>query len=174
MRRRDILASRSPYPRSIVCVCVCVRVHLDDCFFLSRPSASSPWRFPWSETLTVLDKDKSAKPYAIYHYHRKNNRNKQHLSDTISAQAERIAPGHMTPPTKETCSFIYHVESGEGTTKIVAPDGTETDIHWTARDTFAVPAWSLIRHTCTSDTDAYLFAINDRPVVESLGLFRSE
>ncbi|KAL1979740.1 hypothetical protein VTN96DRAFT_5237 [Rasamsonia emersonii] len=136
----------------------------------STPAPDSVWRFPWKETRAALDRDKPTQPYSIYHYHGKN---RKHLSDTISAQAERIAPGHTTDPRQETCSFIYHVESGQGSTTILAPDGSETEIQWTARDTFAVPAWSRIQHTCTSsDSDAYLFAINDRPLVESLGLFR--
>lgn len=69
---------------------------------------------------------------------------------------------------------MYHVESGEGTTKLRGRDGKETEITWKARDTFAVPAWSQIQHVCTSSSDAYLFAVNDRPMIEALGLYREQ
>jgi gentisate 1,2-dioxygenase len=36
-----------------------------------------------------------------------------------------------------------------------------------------VPAWSKLVHTCTlKEGDAFLFAVNDKPMVEALGLWR--
>ena len=52
------------------------------------------------------------------------------------------------------------------------PNGAETKIDWVAKDTFTVPAWSEVQHSNKSSTAAYLFAINDRPLIESLGLRR--
>ena len=83
-----------------------------------------------------------------------------------------IETGHTTGVTQETCSFIYHIYEGEGQTIVKTPRGTETKIDWVAKDTFTVPAWSEIQHINKSPTPTYLFAINDRPLVESLGLGR--
>ena len=97
--------------------------------------------------------------------------------NTLSMQAERLGPGASSPASQETASFVYHVFEGEGYTVIDSP-GREKDsrtIHWTTRDTFAVPAWSRIVHTNTSTEgkQAFLVAINDRPMVEALGLMQN-
>ena len=135
---------------------------------LCRLAQDSPLRFPWKNVQSELDDAKL--PYAIHHYSRKG---KAHLSDTISAQAERLAPGYTTMTLQKTCSYIYHVRSGEGKSTIITVDGQTTEIEWKNKDTFAVSAWSQLQHTCASSGPAYLFAINDRPMLESLGLFGS-
>ncbi|KAJ5811770.1 C6 transcription factor [Penicillium riverlandense] len=131
----------------------------------SQPVSISSQSFPWHAVQKALDFGTG--PYALYHYHRIEGR---HLSASISAQAERVAAGHTTNATRDTCSFVYHIHSGCGTTRIRAADGGEKVIQWKEKDTFAVPAWSEVQHTAV-DT-SYLFAINDRPMVESLGLHR--
>ncbi|PYH76967.1 RmlC-like cupin [Aspergillus uvarum CBS 121591] len=132
-------------------------------------SDDSPIRFPWRDVEAVLDG--AQLPYAVHHYQSKG---KSYLSDTISAQAERLSPGYTTVPCRETCSFLYHVKSGEGVSKLTTADGKEHEIQWKAKDTFAVPAWCRTQHTCSSEEPAYLFAINDRPMLESLGFVRRD
>ncbi|KAK9427720.1 gentisate 1,2-dioxygenase [Lipomyces doorenjongii] len=131
----------------------------------STPSAQSPLRFPWSDVAQKLDADQSQ--HAVFHYRQHDG---SHLSKTISAQAERIAPGFTTSPGKDVFSFVYHVYEGNGFTTIKSPISSISEkIEWKGKDTFAVPAWSEITHTCTSqERSAYLFAINDRPIVEAL------
>jgi gentisate 1,2-dioxygenase len=107
-------------------------------------------------------------PHRTHHY----KSNGKHLSNTLSAQAEMIEAGHMTAVTQETCSFIYHIYEGEGQTIVKTPSGKESKIDWVAKDTFTVPAWSELQHSNKGSTAAYLFAINDRPLIESLGLGR--
>jgi gentisate 1,2-dioxygenase len=75
-----------------------------------------------------------------------------------------------TTSSQETCSFIYHCYEGEGLTIVTTPNGQQTNIDWVAKDTFAIPAWSTIQHINKSSEASFLFAINDRPLVESLGL----
>lgn len=133
-------------------------------------------KIPWSKVAAVLDaaNNKDSPAHARYDYTLGDG---NHLSKTVSAQAERIAPGATTKPLRETVSLIYHVYEGEGYTTVITPnsDGKEQRVQWKARDTFAVPAWSLVSHTCTSQSGhAYLFAINDRPMVERLGMYRKE
>jgi gentisate 1,2-dioxygenase len=131
----------------------------------SEPSPASTLQFPWAEVQKQLDSDQAG--HSIYHYHRHGAR---YLSTTIGAQAERIAAGATTQPSQEVVSFVYHVYRGVGSTNITAPrTGTVETIHWKDKDTFTVPAWSRVSHTCTSaESAAYLFAITDRPLIESL------
>ncbi|KAL2783214.1 RmlC-like cupin domain-containing protein [Aspergillus keveii] len=138
----------------------------------SSLATSSKLKLPWATAAETLDADISASNYAKYEYRFDDG---AHLSRTISAQAERIASGSTTPGSRETCSFVYHVYAGSGYSVIVSPDGTEERVEWTQKDTFSVPAWSKISHTCDmSEGQAYLFAINDKPIVETLGLWKKE
>ena len=127
-------------------------------------------RFPWAPVEKALRESQGA--YARYEYRFDDGR---HLSQTLSAQAERITAKGLSPELQETVSFIYHVVDGEGYSTILSPDMHQPrKITWSSKDTFAVPAWSRISHTCTmNEGDAFLVAINDRPVVESLGFLRN-
>lgn len=136
----------------------------------SKAVASSKLRIPWSSVAPMLDEDIESAPYAYHQYRFPNG---AHLSRTISCQAERLAAGSSSPTSQETCSFVYHVYQGRGHSVIRTPNGKEERIEWQDRDTFSVPAWSSVTHTCTMERgQAYLFAMNDRPMVESLGLVR--
>ncbi|KAK5044418.1 hypothetical protein LTR84_011290 [Exophiala bonariae] len=134
----------------------------------STLSTNSKSQFPWAPVEKRL---KGAEgPYAVYHYVTDDGKA---LSATLGAQAERVAAGTTSPTVQETGSFVYHVVEGEGYSTILSPgDKSPKDIRWTGKDTFAIPAWSQISHTATSNTDVFLFAINDRPMVTALGLRR--
>ena len=123
---------------------------------------------PWAPVEEVLRQAKGA--YACYHY---TGSDGGHLSKTLSAQAERMSRGSSSPFSQETISFVYHVVSGDGFSTILAPrTQEETGAYWKTKDTFAVPAWSQVSHTCEGANDVFLFAINDRPLVQTLGLYR--
>lgn len=126
-------------------------------------------RYPWQPVEEVLRA--SSELHAVYHYRTSDG---SHLSKTLSAQAERISPGASSPLTQETISCVYHVVTGKGFSTIEVPGDTEpSKVSWRQNDTFSVPAWSKVSHTCSqSSNDAFLFAVTDRPVVESLGLYR--
>ena len=128
-------------------------------------------QFPWAPVEDALKA--TAGEYARYDYKHADGAD---LSLTLTVQAERIAPGASSPTTQETASFMYHVVEGDGFTTIQTPtEKKPRKIEWTTKDTFAVPAWSKVTHTNTSrgGAEAYLVAINDRPMVKSLGLMRN-
>lgn len=137
----------------------------------STPVKESRLRFPWASVQKQLDSIEG--DYAIYHYRHEDG---SHLSKTLSAQAERIAAGTVSKRKRETTSFVYHVYEGKGYSTILLPDGeTEQVVEWKSRDTFTVPAWAQVSHTCYQEAgQAYLFAVNDRPMVEALGLSREQ
>ena len=137
----------------------------------SEPVSESKLRIPWSGVVEKLDANKRTESYSRYQYRMLDG---SHLSRTISAQAERVAAGTTSPKSQETCSFVYHVYEGKGYSTITGKNGKEQRVDWQERDTFTVPAWSTITHTSLDDSGStYLFAINDLPMVESLGLLRS-
>jgi len=60
---------------------------------------------------------------------------------------------------------VYVVFRGRGTTVI---EGVRFD--WGPGDSFAVPSWAAVDHQAEEPAD--LFSIDDRPLLEKLGLFR--
>ena len=131
----------------------------------SSPSPGSALRIPWAAVEQDLDSETG--PYAIYQYRSVDG---SHLSRTISAQAERVAAGHTTTVSQEVFSYIYHIYQGQGFSMIKSRgDKVARRLEWSTKDTFAVPAFSQVSHTCTLESEnSYLFAINDRPMVEAL------
>ncbi|KAL2196666.1 RmlC-like cupin domain-containing protein [Corynascus similis CBS 632.67] len=122
--------------------------------YLSTLAENSSWKFPWARTAAALNN---------YQFRR-----------TLRT-AERVAAGRKTKSLGETVSFVYHIFEGEGYSTIITPDEMEEQVEWKAKDTFSVPAWSAVSHTCTlKDGNAYMFAINDRPMIEALGLQKRE
>lgn len=99
------------------------------------------------------------------------------MSRTLGAQAERVKAGISTVKKCDTFSYVYSPRSGTGYTT-VSPQrpGSQVSepivIHWGPKDVFVVPSWCEVVHTANDDEDAYLFAFNDRPQMESLGLNR--
>ncbi|KAF2844355.1 RmlC-like cupin [Plenodomus tracheiphilus IPT5] len=131
----------------------------------STPTTESDIRIPWAIVAEALDT--AGLPHAKYHYKRLDG---SHLSQTISAQAERISTGHTTDLSQDVFSYVYHVYQGYGFSMIRGPhDTVARKVEWRAKDTFAIAAWSEVSHTCASTSDtAYLFAVNDVPIVEAL------
>jgi gentisate 1,2-dioxygenase len=91
------------------------------------------------------------------------------ISRTLGASAERLAIGAKSPTRRETTSAIYHVYEGTGHSVI----GDRT-IDWKANDTIAIPTWTPFTHHNTSDATAYLFRIDDGPVIRALGWYRAD
>ncbi|KNG52430.1 gentisate 1,2-dioxygenase [Stemphylium lycopersici] len=116
----------------------------------STKCVDSDIRISWDTVARELDAARL--PHAIYHYKRSDGSD---LSRTISAQAERISPGHTTDVKQ---AFFF------------APNDTIAKrVEWASRDTFAVPAHSKVSHTCSSTEEAsYLFAVNDIPLIKAL------
>ena len=120
--------------------------------------------YPWAEMQRQLDA--LAGSFAAKRY---VHRHGGEISHTIGAQAERIERGASTGKRRETSSSIYHVYQGRGKTRI----GNET-IGWEKNDTFAIPAWHAFEHVNEGHESAYLFRFDDRPLLESMAVYRTE
>ena len=126
-------------------------------------------RVGWEDAQSFLDAQPGA--HATFHYQVGPEGSQRALSKTIGAQAERVDGGRQTEVVQESCSFVYHCFRGSGSTTLQLADGSSTEVAWKAGDTFAVPTWSIRTHKSDADR-SYLFAVNDRPLLENLGMYR--
>jgi gentisate 1,2-dioxygenase len=78
-------------------------------------------------------------------------------------------PGAATDVVRETSSAIYHVYDGDGHVDIASQQLT-----FTRGDTFCVPAWRAVTLRNTGSAPAYLFKFDDRPLIDSRGVYRSD
>jgi gentisate 1,2-dioxygenase len=94
---------------------------------------------------------------------------------TIGCSVQWLRPGEITKPHRHTSSTIYHVVEGEGITTVGPKKTAGKDLAWRSRDCFFVPSWNWHQFQNTSKKEpAIIFSVTDRPVLESLGLFREE
>jgi len=86
---------------------------------------------------------------------------------TLRAELHRVLAGHRTLTTRTAGSGVWVVHRGAGATVI---DGRR--FHWTAGDMFVTPSWAAVDHEAADDAD--LFLLSDGPVLEALGLARTQ
>jgi gentisate 1,2-dioxygenase len=94
---------------------------------------------------------------------------------TIGCWIQLLRPGEITKAHRHTSSTIYHVVQGEGMTTVGPKKTAGKELGWRSRDCFFVPSWNWHNFQNTSKKEpAIIFSVTDRPVLESLGLFREE
>jgi gentisate 1,2-dioxygenase len=89
------------------------------------------------------------------------------IMPTLRAELHRVLAGHRTRTIRAVGSAIWVVYRGSGATVI---DGRR--FRWTAGDMFVTPSWAAVDHEAADDAD--LFLLSDRPVLEALGLARTQ
>jgi len=83
---------------------------------------------------------------------------------------QMLRPGERLRAHRHTGSAVYYVVQGSGETII---DGCR--FAWGKGGIITLPSWALHEHANLSARDAaILFSIQDRPVLEALGLYREE
>jgi gentisate 1,2-dioxygenase len=94
---------------------------------------------------------------------------------TIQCRVQMLAPGEATRAHWHTSSTIYHAIEGEGSAIVGASAASGEGYDWGARDCFFVPSMKWHHFVNRSKTaPAFLFSVSDRPVLESLGLYREK
>jgi gentisate 1,2-dioxygenase len=145
---------------------------LNAAFFENRPEAMQPvqreadegLRYPWRkaraqlEAIAEADEDPFDAARLAYP-----------ALPTLACEASRLAPGRRTRSHRHASVAMYHVFEGQGRTQV----GDEV-IEWERGDTFVVPLWQWHDHENTGAQDAFLFSMNDTPVMRALGLYREE
>ncbi|MFD4605728.1 cupin domain-containing protein [Streptomyces sp. NPDC058464] len=86
---------------------------------------------------------------------------------TLRAEIHRVLAGHRTKPVRRVGSGIWVVHRGSGASVVGG-----TRYSWSAGDMFVAPSWATVSHE--ADADADLFLLSDEPVLEAIGLARTE
>jgi gentisate 1,2-dioxygenase len=130
-----------------------------------------PFRYRWQDTyrsLTVMsDKERDAYDGTLLRYI--NPATGGYTYPTMSCEIQRFGRGEKTKGHRHTSTVLYHVFRGHGRTSI-----GECHLEWSQGDSFVIPLWQWHAHENVGEDDAILFSINDRPVMEALGLYREE
>jgi gentisate 1,2-dioxygenase len=137
-----------------------------------------PYTYKWRDTLQTLEEVAAAgaaDPYDGFLLEYTNPLTGGPTMQTIGCWIQWVSPGATTKPHRHTSSTIYHVVEGEGVTTVGDKKNGGTELAWGSRDCFFVPPWKWHHLKNNSRKDpALLFSVTDRPVLESLGLFREE
>jgi gentisate 1,2-dioxygenase len=137
-----------------------------------------PYTYKWRDTLQALNEISAAEqsdPHDGVLLEYANPLTGGPTMPTIGCWIQQLAPGSATEAHRHTSSTIYHVVQGEGITFVGDKKGVGADLTWAARDCFFVPSWKWHQFKNTSRKDpAIIFSVTDRPILESLGLFRED
>lgn len=131
------------------------------------PAHSPLMRYAWADTDRALSAlvDLGAGPHVSIEY--TDPVTGGPVMPTLGCEIHRLLPSDRRPAKRRTGSAIWVAFRGSGRTVI---NGQAFD--WSAGDVFVVPSWAAVDHQAHEPSD--LFAITDRPVLESLHLHREE
>ena len=89
---------------------------------------------------------------------------------TMAAYLQLLPAGFKGGLYRSTEAFVFSVAEGEGTTTVIGIDGTEKVFKWSRHDHFVVPGWLRFRHEASKES--VLFSFSDRPLQQTMGLWR--
>jgi gentisate 1,2-dioxygenase len=130
------------------------------------------FKYPWQATLDSLQVRRGdvASPFDGVLLEYSNPANGGHTFPTLACCIQMLRPSEKTRAHRHTSGAAYHVVRGRGSTFVES-----TELAWEAGDCFVIPPWYTHWHRNLSMTsDAILFSITDAPILEVLGLFRTE
>jgi gentisate 1,2-dioxygenase len=131
----------------------------------------APFRYTWKETHAALraigDHDRDPYDGRLLRYI--NPATGGYTYPTMSCEVQLFKGKESTRTHRHTSTVIYHVARGQGRTQV-----GEGYLEWSKGDSFVVPLWQWHAHENVANDEAVLFSINDRPVMESLQLYREE
>ncbi len=137
------------------------------------PSLQPPFHYRWNDVLIALDELAEAEktnPHDGILFEYANPLTGGHTTPTMSAQMQLLPPSEKTRSHRHTGMAWYYVVQGQGASTI---DGAT--LRWQEHDCFFVPPlqWHSHQNTSTGER-AVLFTVNDRPLLEALGLYHEE
>src|SRR5262252_2184827 len=137
-----------------------------------RPQSSPLLLYAWDTTLRSLESMRDLPgdewdDLALEYAHPQTGGT---LLPTMSCWVQMLRPGKKLRAHRHTGSAVYYVVQGMGETII---DGVRFE--WARGDVITLPSWALHEHANMSSSDAaILFSIQDRPVLDALGLYYEE
>ncbi|KAJ2896763.1 gentisate 1,2-dioxygenase [Zalerion maritima] len=127
-------------------------------------TSKSPLVFPWERMQKALDSkggDWVSLPYL--------KADGSEVSKILGGSAARLAAGKSSPSVQETASSVYHIIEGRGYSMVGGKK-----IEWKRGDTLAVPAWNEWQHFAGDGETVYLYRFDDKPMISSLGFYRTK
>ena len=127
-------------------------------------------RYTWSETSAAIEKmrGEAGSPVDGVIMEYVNPFTSGPTLPTMSCRVQLLRPDEHTSCHRETASTIYYVMRGAGFSVV---DGVK--FAWGAGDVLVVPPWAWHEHA-TTDGDAFLFSITDKPILDTFGYYREE
>ena len=126
--------------------------------------AEAPIAFRWDESQRRLAAETDEPVHGMAH-------REIQLGDpamrTVALHVQSMPAGFESATSRTTANSVFTVLEGSGRTEA---DGTT--IEWTRGDVVAIPAWRPYRHMVSDD--AYLVRASDEPLMNALGLIRTE
>jgi gentisate 1,2-dioxygenase len=134
----------------------------------SSPTAHSPLlRYRWEKTDSTLEALHRARGGSMVSLEFVNPLTGAPAVATFACEMHRLYPGERTAANRKTGSSVYVVFQGSGHSVI-----NGVLFEWGPGDIFVTPSWASVDHQ--ADTQADLFAVSDRPVLQALHLYREE
>lgn len=137
----------------------------------TRPPASRVYR--WAEVeerlaaLAAADVDNPHDSIALEYI---DPRTGGPVLSTMGCWVQMLRPGQATRLHRQMSSSIFVVVRGHGTTVV-----GDMELKWGPKDAFFVPNWMWHHHeNGSASDDAVLFSVNNRPLLDALGLYREE
>jgi gentisate 1,2-dioxygenase len=137
-----------------------------------RPAASPLLLYAWETTWPALRAigDAEGDPHDGIALEYTNPQTGRSILPTMACWIQMLRPQERLKAHRHTGSAVYYVVHGAGETII---DGCR--FAWGKGDIITLPSWALHEHANPSSREAaVLFSIQDRPVLEALGLYREE
>jgi len=129
--------------------------------------------YPWRETQRALDAigdDVIGSEHDGVSLEYTNPLNGGPVLPTISCKVQRLRPGFVGVPRRQTPGVICHVVRGHGSTVV-----GDTTLTWGPKDVFVIPGWATYEHrNAAHDEDAVLFTYSNEPVMRAMNLYREE
>ena len=130
-----------------------------------------PFRYAWQDTyktLKLLSRSEQD-PYDGTLLRYINPATGGYTYPTMSCEIQLFKPECITNSHRHTSTTVYHVFKGRGRTAV-----GENHLEWKKGDSFVIPLWQWHSHENPFEEEAIVFSINDRPVMETLQLYREE
>jgi len=130
-----------------------------------------PFRYSWNDTYKALQTlgDGERDPHDGILLRYINPATGGFTYPTMSCEIQLFKSKEKTKMHRHTSTALYHVFKGQGRTAV-----GEGHLEWKKGDSFVIPLWQWHAHENVADEEAVLFSINDRPVMESLQLYKEE
>lgn len=128
-------------------------------------------RYPWATVFANLSArdSKMTDPHDGHVYEYRDTQTGRHPMRTLGCRMHRFPSGFSGISRRNRTNSVFHAFRGGGSAEI---DGTM--LEWKEGDCFAIPGWCRRKFKVSTQTDAYIFEVNDEPLLENLGLLDGE